>query len=254
MSKLSIDFLKQKKFLFQKITCLTAYDTPIASLIDSVGIDIILVGDSVGNVVLGHESTRKVTIDDMRHHLAAVKNGVKNSLIVCDLPLSSLSSEANAFLDAVSLFETGADAVKIEGIEYDTLIKKLVDNNFSVMGHIGFTPQTQEVPCIRGKEENEFNLLLESAKKLEDLGVFSIVLELVDRQAAKVITNSLEIPTIGIGSGPYCDGQVLVIHDLIGLTIGKIPKFVKQYANVKEVILNAIKEFKTDVETGKFPQ
>ncbi len=252
MQKVNADFFKAKKQKSQKITCLTAYDAPIAHLIESCGIDIILVGDSVGNVVLGFEDTKSVSIDDIKHHFMAVRRAAQNSFIVCDLPLKSLISQEKAFSDAVELIKYGADAIKIEGTANCDLIEKLVKNNISVMGHIGYMPQSDPKPAIKGKTVTEQNDLLNQAILLEKIGAFSIVLELVEQNLAKKISNSIFIPTIGIGSGPHCDGQVLVINDLIGLTIGKVPKFVKQYCNVKEDILRAIKKFKTDVENGNF--
>ena len=225
-----------------KITCLTAYDYPTAKILDDAGIDIILVGDSVGNVMLGHKSTRSVSILDMIHHTKAVSNAVNKALVVADLPfLSVKKSSAAAYKDAVSLIKAGADAVKIEGIKHIGLIKKLIRNNIPVMGHIGYTPQSVNKPHIFGKTPAEKVALVKQAILLDEAGVFSIVLELIDKEAAKRITNSVSASTIGIGSGPYCSGQVMVTPDIIGLTAGKVPSFVRQYADVKKDISEAVK-------------
>ncbi len=237
-----------------KMTVLTAYDFPTASILDSAGVDIVLVGDSVGNVILGYQNTAPVTIQDMLHHTKAVRRGVKNSFLVADLPFASFSDRAVSLSDALSLLnEAGADAVKIEGIEHIGLIKELVSKGFNVMGHIGYTPQTDDHASMKGKDEQGIQRLLDSAKQLEDAGVFAIVLELVERNAAKKVTDSLKVPTIGIGSGPFCDGQVLVTHDLVGLTQGKVPKFVKQYASLGNEYEKAVKEYIAEVKSGAFP-
>ncbi len=253
MSKVTLSSLKEKKAGNKKITCLTAYDAPVASLIDSAGIDIILVGDSVGNVVLGYENTMPVTLADMIHHLKAARRAVNNALLVCDMPLSSFSSGETAVKDALSLFNSGADAVKIEGVGHLDVIKALSEKNVPVMGHLGFTPQSDASPSLKGKDDAALGQLLENAGLLVKAGVFSIVLELVERNAAQTLTQSVPVPTIGIGSGPYCDGQVLVINDVIGLTLGKVPKFARQYADVKSTILSAVKEYKEEVENLQYP-
>ncbi|MFA5104757.1 MAG: 3-methyl-2-oxobutanoate hydroxymethyltransferase [Candidatus Margulisiibacteriota bacterium] len=253
MSKITPDFLKQKKFEHKIITCLTAYDAPIASLIDAAGIDIVLVGDSVGNAVLGYENTLPVTLADMTHHLKAVRRAVKTSLLVCDMPLSSFSSEEAAINDAISLFKAGAEAVKIEGVSHLRAIKELSNKGIPVMGHLGFTPQSDGSPSVKGKTGEGFAELIRCAALLENAGVFAIVLELVERTAAQKLTGSVSVPTIGIGSGPHCDGQVLVINDVVGLTLGKVPKFAKQYADIKEVISSAVKKYKEEVENLKYP-
>lgn len=253
MSKTTPDSLKQKKLEHRKITCLTAYDAPVASLLDAAGIDIVLVGDSVGNAVLGYENTLPVTMSDITHHLKAVRRAVKNALLVCDMPLSSFASEEIAVKDAVSLFGSGAEAVKIEGISHLGVIKELVRRGIPVMGHLGFTPQSESIPSVKGKTGEGLSELMSRAAILEDAGVFSVVLELVDRAAAAELTRSVSVPTIGIGSGPNCDGQVLVINDVIGLTLGRVPKFAKQYADIKDVISAAVKRYKEEVENSSYP-
>lgn len=241
-------FLKSKKNNLEKIVCLTAYDFPFAKILDESGIDLILVGDSLGNVVLGYENTHPVEIEEMVHHTKAVKKGINKSYLASDMPKKSfLFTDNEVIKDASILIGAGAQAVKIEGDIHLKIINDLVKLGIPVMGHIGYTPQLINKPAVQGKDENSAKSLLESAKKLEDVGVFSIVLELVEKEAAKKITQALKIPTIGIGSGPFCDGQILVLYDMIGLTSGKIPNFVKKYADVGSEIRKAVKEFVNDV-------
>lgn len=253
MPKVTIASLKEKKTGNRKITCLTAYDAPIASLVDAAGIDIVLVGDSVGNAVLGYENTLPVTLADITHHLKAVRRAVKNALLVCDMPLSSFSSEETAVRDAITLCEAGAEAVKIEGVSHLGVIKQLSGKGIAVMGHLGFTPQSDRSPSVKGKTGEDSAELMTNAALLENTGVFSIVLELVERAAAEKLTRSVSVPTIGIGSGPDCDGQVLVINDVIGLTLGKVPKFAKKYADIKDIISAAVKRYKEEVENRSYP-
>jgi 3-methyl-2-oxobutanoate hydroxymethyltransferase len=252
MPKVTLPSLLKKKSDGRKITCLTAYDAPVASLIDASGIDIVLVGDSVGNAVLGYNNTLSVTLPDMLHHLKAVRRAVKDALVVCDMPLSSFE-EGTAFEDASALFSAGAEAVKIEGTDHISLIEDLVKKGMPVMGHLGFTPQTDSAPSVKGRSEDSAAELVKNAALLEKAGVFAVVLELVERSAAESLTSSSRVPTIGIGSGPHCDGQVLVINDVIGMTLGKVPRFAKQYADVKSVISSAVRDFRRDVEELKYP-
>lgn len=244
-------FFQSKKDNKEKIACLTAYDFPFAKILDDAGIDLILVGDSLGNVVLGYENTHPVEIDEMVHHTKAVKRGVSKAYLASDMPKKSFSFIDNEIIkDASLLIEAGAQAVKIEGDIHLKIIRELVKFGIPVMGHIGYTPQLINKPAVQGKDESSANLLLESAKKLEDAGVFSIVLELVEKEVSKKITQVLKIPTIGIGSGPFCDGQILVLHDMIGLTSGKTPNFVKKYADVGSRVREAAKQYVDDVRSS----
>lgn len=247
-------FFQSKKNNHEKIACLTAYDFPFAKILDESGIDLILVGDSLGNVVLGYENTHPVEIDEMVHHTKAVKRGISKAYLASDMPKKSFSFTDNEVIkDASILIEAGAQAVKIEGDIHLNIIKELVKLEIPVMGHIGYTPQLITKPALQGKDENSAKSLLESAKKLEDAGVFSIVLELVEKESAKKITQDLKIPTIGIGSGPFCDGQILVLHDMIGLTSGRVPNFVKKYADVGNRVKLGVTAFATEVREGKYP-
>jgi len=256
MSKTTVPDLLSKKQNGQKITCLTAYDAPTAQMLDEAGIDLVLVGDTLGNVILGHDNTLPVTISDMVHHTKAVKRGLKNAFLAADMPLSSFVSEGLALADADLLIEAGAEAVKIEGIRHVNIIRELVRNNIPVIGHIGFLPQsigTDGGPAVKGKTSEEAESLMSAARLLESAGVFSMVLELVKPDIAKRITSSVGIPTIGIGSGPYCDGQILVVNDMLGLTCGKVPRFVKKYADLKDVVVDAAKKYAQEVRGLKFP-
>lgn len=256
MSKTTVPDLLSKKKNGQKITCLTAYDAPTAQMLDEAGIDLILVGDTLGNVILGYDNTLPVTISDMVHHTKAAKKGIKNAFLAADMPLSSFVSEGLALADADLLVEAGAEAVKIEGTRHVNIIKELVKNNIPVIGHIGFLPQsigTDGGPAIKGKTSEEADSLISAARLLESAGVFSMVLELVKPDIAKRITSSVVVPTIGIGSGPYCDGQILVVNDMLGLTCGKVPSFVKKYADLKDVVVDAAKKYAQEVRELKFP-
>lgn len=243
----------------QKITCLTAYDYPTARLLDEAGVDILLVGDSVGMVVLGHESTLPVTLEDMLHHTSAVRRGTKCALIVADMPFGSYHADIpEALRNAVRFVkEAGAEAVKVEGGERRLeLILRLTEAEIPVMAHIGLTPQSVNALGgyrVQGKTSETAEQLLRDARAVEAAGAFAVVLEAVPRELAAQITRELRIPTIGIGAGPDCDGQVLVTHDMLGLTFGPSPKFARQYANVGEVISNAVREYCDDVRKGSFP-
>src|SRR6059036_3923570 len=227
----------------QKITCLTAYDYPTARLLDEAGVDLILVGDSLGMVVLGQENTLQVTIDEMLHHARAVRRGTHRALMVVDMPYGSYHTDtAESLRNAVRFVkEGGAEAVKVEGGERRLeLIARLVEAEIPVMGHIGLTPQSVHALGgfkVQGKTPDAAERLLRDARAVEAAGAFSIVLEAVPRELAAQITRELRIPTIGIGAGPDCDGQVLVLHDMIGLTFGEPPKFARRYAKVGEEIL-----------------
>jgi 3-methyl-2-oxobutanoate hydroxymethyltransferase len=243
----------------RKIAVLTAYDFPTAKILDSAGIDCILVGDSAGTVVAGHENTLPVTMDEMIFMTKAVTRGVSRALVVGDMPFMSFQiSEAEAIKNAGRfLKEGGAQAVKLEGgSEIAPLILRMVDLGIPVMGHIGLTPQSVNKfggYLVMGKTEKQKNYLLQSAKALQDAGCFSVVLESVVQDVAGQITESLRIPTIGIGAGPHCDGQVLVISDMIGLFEEFRPKFVRAYADVAGVVKKAVIDYIDDVRKGKFP-
>ncbi len=231
----------------EAIVTLTCYGYPMARVLEEVGIDIILVGDSLGNVVLGYDSTKEVTINDMLRHTGAVRRGAISSFIVSDMPYKSDETIDLAIKNSNLLMDAGADAVKIEG--KPDICKALVQNGIAVMGHIGHLPQTAEKPIVHKDKDK----LLEQAKSLEQAGCFAIVLEMVQTDIAKEITDSLKIPTIGIGAGPYCDGQVLVINDMLGMYEDFKPKFVKKYAHISDAIRRAVKEYKKEVKKGEFP-
>jgi 3-methyl-2-oxobutanoate hydroxymethyltransferase len=242
-----------------KITCLTAYDYPTARLLDEAGVDVILVGDSLGMVVLGYESTLPVTIDEMLHHARAVRRGTRRALLVSDMPYGSYHTDAAEAIRNATRFvkEAGAEAVKVEGGERRMeMISRLVDAEIPVMGHIGLTPQSVNAFGgfrVQGKTAEAGERLLRDARAVEAAGAFSIVLESIPRELAARITAELRIPTIGIGAGPDCDGQVLVIHDLVGLAFGHHPKFARRYADVGAMISRAAAEYCRDVREGTFP-
>jgi 3-methyl-2-oxobutanoate hydroxymethyltransferase len=243
----------------QKITCLTAYDYPTARLLDEAGVDVILVGDSVGMVVLGHENTLSVTIDEMLHHTRAVRRGTRRALVVADMPYGSYHTDTAESLRNAMRFvkEAGAEAVKVEGGERRLeLISRLTEAEIPVMGHVGLTPQSLNALGgyrVQGKTADAAEQLIRDARAVEAAGAFAVVLEAVPRELAAQITRELRIPTIGIGAGPDCDGQVLVIHDLLGLTFGQTPRFARQYANLGAVISKAVHEYCEDVRSGTFP-
>jgi len=243
----------------EKIAMLTAYDFLVAKYLDQVGIDIILVGDSLGNVVQGYETTLPVTVDDMIYHAKAVKRAVKNALIVVDMPFMSFQTSIN---DAVRnagriMKEVGVGAVKLEGGAYIAdIVKHLVNIGIPVMGHLGLTPQainkfgTYEV---RATTKEEAARLIEDAKILTEAGTFAIVIEKIPAELAKKVTEIIPIPTIGIGAGPHCDGQVLVVYDMLGLTEEFKPRFVHRYSEVAETMRAAFRTYIKDVKGGKFP-
>lgn len=243
----------------EKIAMLTAYDYLVAKYLDDVGIDIILVGDSLGNVVQGHETTLPVTVDDMIYHAKAVKRAVKNALIVVDMPFMSYQ---NSIDEAVRncgrvMKEVGVGAVKLEGGEYIAeIVKHLVKIGIPVMGHLGLTPQainkfgTYEV---RAQTKEEAEQVIHDAKVLARAGVFAIVLEKIPATLAKRVTTSVDVPTIGIGAGPHCDGQVLVVYDMLGLTEEFRPRFVRRYAELATTARDAFRSYADDVKSGNFP-
>jgi 3-methyl-2-oxobutanoate hydroxymethyltransferase len=257
--KATTDFIKMKQ-KGEKITMITAYDYPSAKLVEQAGTDLILVGDSLGMVVLGYDSTVPVTMDDMIHHGKAVKRGAEDTFIVIDMPFMSYHlSRRDTLLNAARLIqETGANAVKIEGAD-DVIeqINNLTNAGIPVMAHLGLTPQSVGVLGgykVQGKSSDEAKRLMDSALKCQDAGAFAIVLECVPMQVAKEVSKRLDIPTIGIGAGSETDGQVLVYHDLITYGVDRVAKFVKQYANVNEAISLAIDQYISEVKMGAFPE
>ncbi|MBO1003028.1 3-methyl-2-oxobutanoate hydroxymethyltransferase [Pseudogracilibacillus auburnensis] len=255
-----VDFqrMKQKK---EKITMITAYDYPSAKHVEESGTDIILVGDSLGMVVLGYSSTTQVTLTDMIHHAKAVRRGAKETFIVVDMPFMSYhASLEQSIINATKLFqETDAQAIKLEGASEETLalIKQVTAGGIPVVGHLGLTPQTVNVLGgyrVQANDEEASQKLLEDTKRLEEAGAVAIVLECIPKEIGQVVTDELHIPTIGIGAGADCDGQVLVYHDLLQYGVGKLPKFVKTYANFNLYGTQALQNYVKDVQTGQFPQ
>jgi 3-methyl-2-oxobutanoate hydroxymethyltransferase len=259
--KITVPVLLQRKSdpASQKIVCLTAYDYPTSRLADQAGVDVLLVGDSLGMVVLGYDNTLPVTLDEMIHHTRAVRRGTKHALVVADMPFGTYHADINeALRNAVRIVkEAGAEAVKVEGGERRLeLISRLTESEIPVMGHVGLTPQSVNAMGgyrVQGKTADAAEQLLRDAHAVEAAGAFAVVLEAVPRELAAQITRELQIPTIGIGAGPDCDGQILVAHDLLGLTFNAPPKFARQYANVGEVISGAVRAYCDDVRGGTFP-
>jgi 3-methyl-2-oxobutanoate hydroxymethyltransferase len=259
MPTTTIAELQQRKLQGGKITMLTAYDYPIAKLVDESGVDIVLVGDSLGMVVLGYETTTPVTMDEMIHHAKAARRGVSRALLAGDMPFLSFRATLSEAVKNAGRFvqEAGCDAVKVEwkqGIE-DTA-KAIVDAGIPVMGHVGLTPQTAAAEGgfgVRGKDAVSAARIIAQAISLQEVGCFSMVLECVPDLVAQEITRRLRIPTIGIGSGPHCDGQVLVTYDLIGLFERFKPKFAKRYADLAGTIRQAVSAYVRDVKSGSFP-
>ena len=257
--KITITDLNRKKNNKEKITMLTAYDYPFASFIDQAEIDMILVGDSLGMVVLGYESTVPVTMDEMIHHCKAVRRGSTYALLVGDMPFMSYNiSKEEAIRNAGRFMkEAGCDAVKLEGgLEVVNTVKAIIDAGIPVMAHLGLTPQTVSKMGgfkIQGKDVETARSILEASLAMEKAGVFSVLFECVPDKLAGLITSKLKVPTIGIGAGAECDGQVLVTHDLLGLFEKFIPKFVKQYTKLSGSILEALGNFKKEVSSGDFP-
>jgi 3-methyl-2-oxobutanoate hydroxymethyltransferase len=264
-AKVTVPELLQRKSLAadspnkKKITCLTAYDYPTARLVDEAGVDVVLVGDSMAMVVLGYESTLPLTMEESLHHSKAVRRGVQRALVVADMPFGTYQGDVNEALKNAVRFvkEAGAEAVKVEGGERRLeVIARLTEAEIPVMGHVGLTPQSVHAMGgyrVQGKTAGGAEQLLRDARAVEAAGAFAIVLEGIPRELAAEITRSVRIPTIGIGAGPDCDGQILVLHDLLGLTFQEPPKFARRYANMGEVISHAVREYCADVQGGSFP-
>ncbi|HZI62289.1 MAG TPA: 3-methyl-2-oxobutanoate hydroxymethyltransferase [Pyrinomonadaceae bacterium] len=257
--KVSAPSLRSSKERGERLVCLTAYDYPTARIVDEAGIDVILVGDSLGNVVLGYGNTVPVTLDEILIHLKAVRRAVQRALLVADMPYGTFHTGGDdAVRNALRLVkEGGAEAIKLEGGHKRVqLVKRLVDEEISVMGHIGLTPQSINqlgAYRVQGKTAQAAQQLIDDAKAMEDAGAFAVVLEVVPREIAKLITESISIPTIGIGAGVHCDIQVLVLHDMLGLSFGKQARFVRPYANLREVMTDAVTRYADDVRNGTYP-
>ena len=258
--KITIPLLLARKASGPKIVCLTAYDYPTAKVLDEAGVDLILVGDSLGMVVLGYENTVPVTMDEMIHHTRAVSRAVKRALVVGDMPYFSFHLSADETIRNASRFlkEGGAAAVKIEGASQKRLklVEAMVEAEIPVMGHVGLTPQSIHHLGryrVKGMGAEEGRRIVANAASLEKAGAFAVVLESVPVEIAEAVTRTLKIPTIGIGAGPACDGQVLVFHDMMGFSVGYMPKFVRKYADLHGVMSGAVEAYSRDVREGRFP-
>ena len=259
VKRVTTNSLQEMKSRGEKIAMLTAYDYSMAAIVDHAGMDVILVGDSASNVMAGHETTLPITLDQMIYHASSVVRAAKRALVVVDLPFGSYQGNSKEALNSAIriMKESGAHAVKMEGgVEIAESVTRILTAGIPVMGHLGLTPQSIYkfgTYTVRAKEEAEAQKLREDALKLEELGCFGIVLEKIPAQLAKEVTDSLHIPTVGIGAGQNCDGQVLVIHDMLGINEGFKPRFLRQYANLYEVMNGSIKNYVADVKAKSFP-
>jgi 3-methyl-2-oxobutanoate hydroxymethyltransferase len=259
VSKITVPLILERKLHGERITCLTAYDYPTARLVDEAGIDMILVGDSLAQTVLGYESTVPLTADEMLHHLKAARRAVRRALFVADLPYGTYHTETSGAVEVGIRYlkEGGAEAVKLEGGRRRAkVIRRLVEAEIPVMAHIGLTPQSvhsQGGYRVQGKTVESAGEILADAQAVEDAGAFAVVLEGLPRELAAIITQRLRIPTIGIGAGPDCDGQVLVFNDLVGLGFQPPAKFVRSYANLRDILAEALGHYRSDVLAGAFP-
>lgn len=257
--RITTNTLQKMKASGKKISMLTAYDYSFARLIDASGIDVILVGDSASNVMAGHETTLPITLDQMIYHASSVIRGAARSLVVVDLPFGSYQSNGDiALASAIRIMkETGAHAVKMEGgEEIIDSIKRIISAGIPVMGHLGLTPQSIYkfgTYNVRAKEETEAQKLISDANVLQEAGCFGLVLEKIPAELAKKVSTQLTIPTIGIGAGPHCDGQVLVMHDMLGINTEFKPRFLRQYMNISEQVTKAVQQYVNDVRSGNFP-
>jgi 3-methyl-2-oxobutanoate hydroxymethyltransferase len=259
IKKITTNTLQRMKANGEKISMLTAYDFSFAKIIDAANIDVILVGDSASNVMAGHETTLPITLEQIIYHASSVMRAISRCLVVVDLPFGSYQSNSEiALASAIRIMkETGAHAIKLEGGE-EVLesVKRIISAGIPVMGHLGLTPQSIYkfgTYNVRAKEKDEANKLRNDAKLLEEAGCFGIVLEKIPAQLAKEVTESLSIPTIGIGAGKFCDGQVLVMHDMLGINTEFKPRFLRQYLNLYEQVNNAVQQYITDIKSGDFP-
>ena len=245
---MNFSYLRKKR----KIVMLTAYDYQMAKILDEAGIDLILVGDSLGMVVLGHEDTKSVTMEDMIHHTRAVRRGAKNTPVIGDMPINSCNTVEDALKNAKRFLDAGAHGVKIEGNRPE-IVKALLKEGIPVMGHVGLLPQRAERYRLKGKEKDEAEKIFRDAVELDKMGVFTIVLECIPEGLAKRISGTVKTPTIGIGAGKYCDGQVLVVNDMLGFDKAFSPKYLKRYANLGTEIKKAVATFKTEVLEETYP-
>jgi len=257
--KITTQTLLKMKQAGEKIAMLTSYDYSLARLVDGAGIDVILVGDSASNVMAGNETTLPITLDQMIYHTQCVVNGVGRALVVVDMPFGTYQGDSKTALDSAIriMKESGGHAVKLEGgSEVAKSVERIVNAGIPVMGHLGLTPQSIYkfgTYTVRAKEDAEASKLMEDAKVLEEAGCFSVVFEKIPSDLAKQASESLVIPTIGIGAGPHCDGQVLVLHDMLGITKDFSPRFLRRYADVGQVVGDAVGHFVEDVRSGDFP-
>ncbi len=257
--KITTQTLLKMKQAGENIAMLTSYDYSLARMVDGAGIDVILVGDSASNVMTGNETTLPITLDQMIYHAQCVVNGVERALVVVDMPFGTYQGDSKTALDSAIriMKESGGHAVKLEGgSEVAESVERIVNAGIPVMGHLGLTPQSIYkfgTYTVRAKEEGEASKLMEDAKVLEESGCFSMVLEKIPSDLAKHASESLVIPTIGIGAGPHCDGQVLVLHDMLGITKDFSPRFLRRYADVGQVVGDAVSHFVEDVRSGDFP-
>ena len=257
--KVYLPAIRAAKEKGEKLVCLTAYDYPTARIVDEAGVDMILVGDSIGNTIHGYGNTIPVSLDEICSALIAVKRGTERAMVIADLPYGTYHVNADETVrNSLHLMKYGgAEAIKLEGGRNRVdLVKRLVDEEIPVVAHIGLTPQSVYKLGgyrVQGRTAEQAKRLIEDAKMLEEAGAFAIVLELVPREVAEIITKELKISTIGIGAGAECDIQVLVLHDLVGMTFGRQPRFVRQYASVRDVMTEAIQSWTNDVKTGAYP-
>ena len=257
--RVTVKSLQEMKLDGEKISMLTSYDYTTAGIVDKSGIDVILVGDSASNIMAGHETTLPITLDQMIYHASSVIRAVERALVVVDLPFGTYQSDSQAALESAIriMKESGSHAVKLEGgKEIKDSIKRILKAGIPVMGHLGLTPQSIYkfgTYTVRAKEEKEANQLISDAKLLEKIGCFAIVLEKIPSDLAEKVANEVNIPIIGIGAGNKVDGQVLVLHDLIGMTKEFNPRFLRRYMNLHDEMINAISSFSTDVKNGDFP-
>ncbi len=259
IKRITTNTIQEMKVRGEKISMLTAYDYSMATIVDEAGTDIILVGDSASNVMAGHETTLPITLDQMIYHASSVVRAAKRALVVVDLPFGSYQGNSKEALNSAIriMKEAGAHAVKIEGgVEIAESVSRILTAGIPVMGHLGLTPQSIYkfgTYTVRAKHEAEAQKLREDAVKLQELGCFGVVLEKIPAKLAQEVTANLQIPTIGIGAGQHCDGQVLVIHDMLGINKGFKPRFLRQYSNLYDVMHDAIKNYNTDVKSNSFP-
>jgi 3-methyl-2-oxobutanoate hydroxymethyltransferase len=260
VKRVGIRDVRARKNSPEKLIVLTAYDALFARLLDESGVDIVLVGDSAGTVLLGYDTTIPVTLDQMIHHASAARRGVKRALVTVDMPFLTYQVSAEQAVTNCGrvMQESGADSVKLEGGSAEVLraVRAVTGVGIPVMGHLGYTPQSEHAlgrSRVQARDEHDAAALVDQARRLEEAGVFSIVLELIPKAAARAVTAAVSVPTIGIGAGAECDGQVLVLHDMLGLNDKFAPKFLKRYATLAEDVRSAVRQFGDDVRAGRYP-